>query len=263
MRKILIILSLLFTFLCIGCAKQYVQVAQVSCDECGNVGSYLVSGNDSVRVVYYFWAENGVMGFSVQNRTKVPLYIDWKKCSYIYESTKNDYWSETTESITNNQTNRFAVNAFSWIDKTMGTSTTLITKQERITFIPPGSTISRGLYNLKNDGLVSIKSNRTEMFDTSVTIASGVNQTFSQWKGTFKYSRTQFDANQSPILFSSFLTCSTDEKFTKEFYINDKFYVSNILELPLELFNNSSKKLNSFQEDSLASPKSFYLKGKK
>ena len=197
MKRKLFVFYILSTFIWLGCSQTYVQVMQVNCTDCAQIGSYYAYENDTIRVVYYFWAENGVMGFSIQNKTNIPIYIDWKKCSYVLKKEKNDYWKETAELTSYSETNRFAVGAFSWIDKTLGTSTTLLNKPERVTFIPPGASISRGLFNIKNEGLLYSPSKFSETRDTVAT-------TFTMDKKV-SYKISRFVPEQSPISFSSFL----------------------------------------------------------
>ena len=50
--------------------------------------------NDTVRIAYSFWSENGSYSFSVYNKLNVPLYIDWKKSSLVKNNDKLNYWSD-------------------------------------------------------------------------------------------------------------------------------------------------------------------------
>jgi hypothetical protein len=128
---------------------------------CPPIEGFLTHENDSIQVAYVFWAENGLVGLFVHNKLNQPLYIDWKKCSYITGTTKHDYWDETvtmTENgsssssasywetfFDNNRSSRAArnqstgaVEAYSAsFSNTFWSSVTSITKPERITFIPP------------------------------------------------------------------------------------------------------------------------------
>ena len=44
--------------------------------------------NDTLKIIYSFWSEGGVFSFSVYNKLSIPLYIDWKKSSFIKNSDK-------------------------------------------------------------------------------------------------------------------------------------------------------------------------------
>jgi hypothetical protein len=76
---------------------------------------------------------------------------------------------------------------------------------------------------------------------------------------------TTFDANNSPINFRSFITYSTDEKFSTEKYLDSKFYVSHVLELPEPAFNCQPDITHVSQNENnmWASPNRFYIFTKK
>ena len=100
MKPFRLTISCLFVLLICGCmsspTKQTnVLLAEVQSVDCPFVQGFLNYENDTIRVAYIFWAENGLMGLFVHNKLQRPLYIDWKKCSYITGDLKHDYWNET------------------------------------------------------------------------------------------------------------------------------------------------------------------------
>jgi hypothetical protein len=48
--------------------------------------------NDSIEINYSFWADKGIMSFSLTNRLPIPIYIDWKKSNFISNNDKFNYW---------------------------------------------------------------------------------------------------------------------------------------------------------------------------
>ena len=62
---------------------------------CSAVEGFPTYENDSIQVAYVFWGDNGLVGLFIHNKLNQPLYIDWKKCSFITGTTKHDYWDET------------------------------------------------------------------------------------------------------------------------------------------------------------------------
>lgn len=113
---------------------------------------------------------------------------------------------------------RFFVGAFRWVDQTFGTTSSVITRPERVTFVPPRARISRGIFAIRHNR-VRVPSYAIEEHDT--TIAS-LNQ-----KMTYRVSR--FPTEQSPVIFSSFITFSTDEQFSSAQYIDNTFYLSKLV----------------------------------
>ena len=58
--------------------------------------------NDTVKITYSFWGDKGNMSFTILNKLKVPIYIDWKKSFLIKNNQYNSYWLD--EAITTGNT---------------------------------------------------------------------------------------------------------------------------------------------------------------
>jgi hypothetical protein len=70
-----------------------------------------------------------------------------------------------------------------------------------------------------------------------------------------------FTSSNSPIAFRSFITYAMDEKFSVEHYLDSKFYVSRIMELPEAAFNGqlNANSDGTNKPNMWASPNSFYM----
>ena len=113
-----------------------------------------------------------------------------------------------------------------------------MTKPERITFIPPSTLIPQDKFKLYPKSYYSFRGKpkiKEQIFDS---------------KKVCKIKLENYNTQNSPLIFRNFLTFSTTEKFTSEFYIDNSFYVDCVK-------NFKSKFLGKFQ-----SPTSFYIKGK-
>ena len=64
---------------------------------CPKIGQYFEYENDTISVTYSFWEMNGTIEMLIRNKLNQPIYIDWKKCSFITGETKHDYWDGTTD----------------------------------------------------------------------------------------------------------------------------------------------------------------------
>lgn len=162
---------LLILFLLTSCSKTFIQIFDIASTDVQTKNEYFVYENDSVKITYAFWTRNGVMSFSVFNKTKKPIYIDWKNSSFIYNGNKLDYWSDEIQTIsqsnvtsitnkntkissyyngyyyvgtpiiweyTNNQSYILSQSLTAFQTETQSSSF----KPERITFIPPKSAFS-------------------------------------------------------------------------------------------------------------------------
>ena len=78
-RAIIFSIIIIFIF---GC-KTYVQVFDTNSTNAIIENDFYVYENDTIKITYAFWHEQGLMTLGIYNKLKIPLYIDWKKSSYI------------------------------------------------------------------------------------------------------------------------------------------------------------------------------------
>ena len=254
-----------------SCTTQihYVQLFKTQPTNSVAVGNFYVYENDTLRIVYYFWQEDGIMAFSVYNKSDKPLYIDWKKSSFITNSSKSNYWddktiikgawgassaaySETvsklssysqiaslqqsridetgaikTEGQANIKTNESAASIGTTLSTTQGWSHISVSKQERITFIPPRSYINNTIiYNIKTDYYKDWKSGYTQ---TKEALSSDP-------KTITTISSKTFTKGNSPLDFRNFMTFSLKEDFSTEFYADNEFYIKEVVSMDQRQF---------------------------
>lgn len=216
----------LLLILLLSC-KTYVQVFETKSSDIQLEENAYVFENDSLQITYDFWAEKGLMTFTIFNKLDVPLYVDWKKSSYIDNSVKLNYWidQEHTESKAYYESYYYAI-PFVPGKTTEGTIVSSTTKAERITFIPPRSKYTRSqLYIYPYD---EYKFNKTEKY-TEVPRNDKPNK-------MTKVYELDYSKETSPIVFRNFLSFSDSENFEEEFYVDHEFYVSNIKEIDTRHF---------------------------
>tara|TARA_B110000046_G_scaffold177699_1_gene204827 strand:- start:876 stop:1649 length:774 start_codon:yes stop_codon:yes gene_type:complete len=197
-------------------------------------GSYYFE-NDTVKITYYFWAEKGAIQFKIENKLGVPIYIDWKKSSYIDNTVKLNYWSDEVKTKTigtgnSKTTYSTKTNTNKTVAVTSNASqvSSLTTSQERITFIPPKSIMyknSFNIYPLPNFDFGMKPEYKEE------------NSNFNPNTKTRIY-YTNFTKSNTPVYFRNFLTFSLSEKFESEFYIDNGFFISKIREMEITQFQN-------------------------
>jgi hypothetical protein len=155
--------------------------------------------NDTIKVEYDFWFNEGVMGFSITNKLNTPIYIDWKKCSFLLGDKKFDYWRDVELRKSVGFYSTYIINTPSYF------GSTTITKPERITFLPPGSKANFAVF------IIMPKDHFISKFDLEPN-----------------ESPLEFGANDSPIKFSNYITYSNKENFENEYYLKNDFHVSQI-----------------------------------
>ena len=234
---IIILLTLIF----FSCSSSYVQIFETTCrNELIQNEENFTYENDSVKITYSFWENKGRMSFVVYNKLKNPLYIDWKKSSYISNTLKINYWDDvtTTNSVETIQTFGVANNLLSirnyYISNSIGISSSASSKPERITFIPPNSNYYRTQFSL-----LPIKELKVKDYQ------SIQKQSITNKSKTVKAFEKSVSKENSPLIFRNFITLSYNENFTNEFYVDNEFYVSKIMKVNSNQFETMARKENS------------------
>jgi hypothetical protein len=266
MKKILLITVL--GLILFGC-KSYVQVFKTNSSVETDADGFYVYENDSLKITYSFWNAKGLMTFSIFNKLDKPLYIDWKKSSYIDNSVKLNYWvdEEKTKGLS-------AYGSYYYdgpllkpgyaISSKGGASISSTVKVERITFIPPSSNYYRSQFYILPINFFKLDT-KTE-FDE-------VPRKDKPKKKTKVYKAT-FTKEKSPLVFRNFLTFSLSEDFVTEFYVDNEFYIQQVLEMDKRHFEQyrydddgkwyiKDENGNPILFSDFQSPSSFYLKIKK
>lgn len=237
------LIAILITILFSSCAGNYTQVIYTDAmkNDLTKDNSYWVYENDTIKVVYAFWSEHGNMAFKIYNKLSIPIYIDWKKSSYISQSQKLPYYSDKTTR------NNIAVsNSWATIFRNYGYGASVtsenetIVKEERTTFIPPQSSIVKSSYSIFPNIYFDIEDRKT-------TEASMYN--IDVWVTTTKSGKK--------IYFRNFLTYSTNEDFKPECYIDNGFYISKVVTVSDKNFIKRDEK--GYKYCPFEKPSRFYI----
>lgn len=216
---------LLLTFSFYNCSP-YIQVFDTSSDNIGldKENSYVLE-NDSIRVEYNFWEEKGIMSFAVYNKLKKPLYINWHKSSYVQNGNKLNYWED--ELITKGTEKTVGrLNYYNFYAQT-SINHSITSKPEKVTFIPPNSNYVKRTFHI-----LPIKELIVKNY-SSITVPV-INHKYKKKKAFQK----KFNRSDSPVSFRNFLTLSYDENFKDEFYIDNEFYISQVMKLRKRQFQD-------------------------
>ena len=229
---------LLITVLITSCNKQMIQLMQLNPveNQFTEKDNEYVFDNDTVRITYRFWANHGKFEFSVQNKLNVPIYIDWKKSNLIYNGKPNIYWVEETvvksSSVTSGVGFRGAYGVAYGEAVSVGES--IARPKERITFLPPASTIERNEYSIEGASYYLMDLTIEPNFVPNESNPKKMTNVFTQ----------KFGDNSSPIQMTNFLTFSTKENFENEWFVKNNFYLGEISEMELNHFRGKCKGQN-------------------
>jgi hypothetical protein len=252
MRTILFLFGL--TCSLISCSK-YTQIFQTTPATRGITSSDRVYfENDTVRITYSFWQKEGTLAYSIYNKLSTPIYIDWKKSSYIGNSVKMDYWVDETitKSVTmHTSTAHAGYGYYGLLGLSSGTSmgNSHSVKPERITFIAPRSNFVGSKFRLYPYTDEKLKKGAVVGSINNPATNKAVPITYKDFK----------EAN-SPLSFRNFLTISTSEKFENEYYIDNGFFVSRISQMKKSVFlGRTSYDHGTVYEMPFKGPALFYI----
>lgn len=213
-----VLLLTYFAALFMSSCKNYVQVFDIEAVDLKYEDNVYVFENDTVKISYHFWSEYGAIAFSVYNKTSKPLYIDWKRSSYMDNTVLLKYWKEKEGKVSND------LEENSNIDPRMDglmpfVSTT--TNQERITNIPPRSYCYRSQFYAFPFSHYSFDPNAKSVIEERNDNPEELTEFYYQF----------FKRVDAPADFRNYLTFSMDTSFSREFYVDNQFYVSKVLEM--------------------------------
>ena len=178
----------------------------------------LVMDTDTLTLRYSFTEERGQMHILLVNKLNRPLYVDWKRSSFIIGKEKLDYWHDVADVNLNTS----AVN--SWHGRyTVGSINGVISKDDAVGFIPPGTQLEKRQFVIYPNGSIRLPGQPEIVEEASKTIGR---------KKPVAVDVYTYQPDQSPLQFRNYLTLSTDKDFRTEFHIDTKFWASDIRVMP-------------------------------
>jgi len=264
MRNRILLLSIVIVFF--SCTTKFVEVYKTGTTS-PNItiqkdSSYYLYENDTLKIAYYFWEKSGIFSFTVYNKLDRPLYIDWKKANYFTNGNKQEYWNDASISKSKTVSTSFAsiskygtspiANVFG---TSIGTSTTTTTREERITFIAPKTSITKSKFKILSTSKMDWTKD-VEKIDTSRNDIPN--------KKTIVYVK-KYSPQNSPLIIRNFMTLSLKEDFSSEFVIDHFFFVKEINNMDINNFRQefpadpNDKKSQTIYTEYYRNGISFYL----
>jgi hypothetical protein len=214
-----------------GCSIKYLQYYRTDSLNTARTDNNFIYENDSLKITYTFWANGGMMSFNIFNKMNKPLYIDWKRSSFIINSNNVYYFNDSIVSSSYNQI--YYTTYFNWWNLTYQSrptaSSRVTTHQIATSFLPPQTQVVQSvpyitcsyiknwgdfepLYQIRND----THRKETKIFDK-------------------RYSK-----DNSPIVFRNFLTLSDRQDFQGTFTIDNAFYVAEMQAMDVRNFRHDN-----------------------
>ncbi len=210
-RTVKPVFLLLFSLTLLASCTPTIQVVTLRGSNVQPAEEGLVLDNDTLTLRYNFASERGRMHLSIVNKLNQPLYIDWKRSSFIIGQNKIDYWYDVS-----------SVNLVGTSDPTTYLSGS-VSKEDQVSFIPPKTKLEKQQFVIVPNGSLILPGDFT------------IKQEKANWvdrKKPVDVKVYTYNDDKSPLTFRNYLTLSTDKDFKTEFNIDTKFWASDVKVLP-------------------------------
>ena len=225
MKKLSIFpLAILLLLLFSSC--EIYQIVTLSGDLPQNDKFQFYNENSEVKVVYSFSGQGGPIHLDVFNKKDKPLYIDWSKCALIINDQSYTLW--TDEATIKGGALEFKVNPNNSV-KSITAFEGTISKQEKVTFIPPETMIVRDSYLVYST--IIDNSGRPYQKISLFTEKAEYNEHSAR---KYVYSR-----EDTPLKFKIFLMLSDREDFSNPIQLTGKFWASDLVNTGVKSSNIS------------------------
>lgn len=238
MRLIKLLISLMaFSFLCSTVNAQlskkgFVQVMEVESDLPDQKNKFTFE-NDTLRLIYYFWSEKGMVQIGITNKLDDTLYIDWGKSFYQNNFDKLCLSPETDMTVENQLVYKdyfYKSRNLKTVDYvTMNSSVGVddaAHKVEDVTAIKPHSYYMRVKFHL-------VKGEFFKMSTSAKSVSEARNDDANEKTDVFEVS---FSESTTPFKFSTSVKYASKKDFSDAKEQKNNFFVSKIREMDVKHF---------------------------
>jgi hypothetical protein len=228
-------LSFSLLFILISSCSHYQYITINASDFTRNDKDEFVEEHDSVRIRYSFSGPDAPINLVVENKTDVPIFIDWSRSALIVDNKAISYMSRVIPIE-----GSFSGSSISWDHSGYATSSGSVyataTLPDNLSFIPPGSYIDKNPMSVTNQLI-------------TVPDSSFHTEKISLYNGSFiKARHALFTEQSSPLHFKSYLTLSFGDQGSKTVAYQRSFYISEVYDTPTdpETFLTNRERGNRF-----------------
>lgn len=224
MKSILPILA----FSCFGSCTTYQVMTVASTEVPQNFSKAFVVDNDSLELSYSFSGQNGLIQVTIKNKLDQPLYVDWQRSVLIINDRATSYAPNkvpingTLGAYTTGEGRDLSL-------ATTGRFNATATLPPEIDFVPPQTYITRQLIGVTNQPIDQLPDS---LFRKRRVPAPEYGE--AVLKEAF------FTANNSPLVFTSYLTLMVGKDSPRPVVCQHRFYVSELVKM-----NSSPDLLNT------------------
>lgn len=233
-----------FILLLVSACTSYVQVVETKSNDVSYQGDNYIYEDESLKITYDLWQEEGKLAFTIYNKSERALYLDWGKSSFILGETSVKYWQN--ESRTESELHLISDSSYR-ISKgnvllTEGTVLSKSTSSERIILIEPKTKVNGLFPILVNGAYLTWNNQGSSIMPVNNSRPDKLAEVYIE----------DYNESNTPFEFRNYLNFARKADFSDEFFIDTKFYVSKLQRMPKNHFEvnseyyNPNKDLNSY-----------------
>ena len=217
---------LLVLMLFVSSCSKVLRVYQVESPKLSEKDERYVYEDDTVKVVYDFWYEDGIMLFAMENKLDKAITIDWKKSHFSLNGLVYPYWRDVARISTSGTANTWGstYNRNFW-GFTSFSSSSVASRDSKTSLISPNSWIQRGDYTIIGTYINQVDS-KLKYLEQQQAPRSELKRTQAEYYNgpllTQLPNTERFSANESPLTFRNYLTYSI-EGDNKEAVVDNTF----------------------------------------
>ena len=222
---------LLVLMLFVSSCSKVLRVYQVESPKLSEKDERYVYEDDTVKVVYDFWYEDGIMLFAMENKLDKAITIDWKKSHFSLNGLVYPYWRDVARISTSGTANTWGstYNRNFW-GFTSFSSSSVASRDSKTSLISPNSWIQRGDYTIIGTYINQVDS-KLKYLEQQQAPRSELKRTQAEYYNgpllTQLPNTERFSANESPLTFRNYLTYSI-EGDNKEAVVDNTFWVTEV-----------------------------------
>lgn len=237
MKNLLLFLTIALLFS--SCSKVF-KVAQVeSPDGLTIKDDRYVFENDTVKIIYDFWDEEGAMRYAIENKLDKPITIDWSKSHLVYRGENLPYWTNTQTVKTRGRSSTWmgAYGASFWGLGSF-TSNSVIQKQEKLSHIAGKSWIWKYDYRLFSIAKEKVERQIKGLENQRIPkkeLRKIENELLSDPLISSEIVNGKYEQENSPLQFRNSLELMISDSASTEnsYRVENSFYVSELTGKPI------------------------------
>lgn len=219
MKKLYLFYALGVSLLFFSCSVYQLNTISSNTAEWNEKDGSFVQENDSLKIIYSFAGENAPVSIEIHNKLNEPVTVDWQRSALVYKDSAVSYAGN--KAAINGQINGSSLNWTRDFSTNWSNLHGSVTLPQYVDFIPPKSFIRRVPLELTN----AFFENFADTFYKKIKVPS-VETSYS-----LNGKRAMFSKDNSPLVFSSYLTVSYGNKNEERIAYQQQFYISELLRL--------------------------------